>query len=1100
MKRTKGGRLLSVVLALTLLLTLCIPAFAAPGSSGCEITVSDKAPTEVTVTAGQLYTLDLNTVFHDAQGHPLQYTLSGGHFGEQTKILENGDFAFSNGTEGTYHPKITASCSDGASAVHTMTVHVTAAPEGNDRQYNYDETPADKVTVWVTVNSDGIPIIGNDDQATILAHTKVTVPYFDLDKYGLKDFSRYGTEGGRGPYIDEKLVRRPTILHLYIYLLEHYYMNLPWEECGQGTSGVLNYSAVTPVSNMRGEQAYVGELEALRITGSPTSLYCQQFWGHDENLMYYRNHTYPLMSPGWGATADYILLSDNDTVDIGMYSDWNFWSDGGAFACFNADSFEGTAGSELVVQTLRYETKAVSDGGGEEFQPVTTLEVGLYNEQFELVQSMTGEGGVYHLTLPEEPGEYYLLGLDPMGGTSEARISSATARVHVTANPYDGCLFDRLHSDVTSSPLTNFTAGTCFIDHFSAPGEFPYYTVKIPKGTTTVSVHYPAGAVKELQDMCALFDPATGEVSWDYMAGSDYDFQVIHNDDGSSTVELPAAFLIEKGLAIALEAGSDYSYFNTFGFAWEETAPGKVPVLNVQLDHSKLQMNRAETVRLQATITPKDASNTKVFWNSSKPDVARVSLDGVVTAMAEGTTDITVRTDDGGKTAVCHVTVVDENKPAQNATDGYYEIRTARQLKWFADEVNRGNSKLNARLMQDIDLAEVCGPKIGAWRPIGDHSDYQSYSGTFDGQNFTIKNLFIKDEKNVSSSDDSSRHRALFGYCQNGAVIKNLTVTGEVKSRARFISGICGYMISGTMENCHSDVAVTGDSYGAAGVLSFAASGVKLINCSNRGTIHGAYGYVGGVAGDVYQADVTGCYNSGEISCHGYDQSAYGSVGGVLGYCGDTSNSIKSCYNTGRITVTDNRANQIHVGGVVGGIHGRYPADTKIIGCYNVGSVQCDNKKSAGGGILGCAEDYRDHSILSKLKVENCFYLDTAADGDAYGAEAKTDRQMRSAAMVETLNSTGKAYQRGAAYPILLWQPKEEVPPEVLMGDVNGDGEITAADAAMVYAAANGKKALTAQQLPLCDVDGDGEITTFDANLIYAFANGKVSTFPAMKK
>lgn len=52
MKRTKGGRLLSVVLALTLLLTLCIPAFAAPGSSGCEITVSDKAPTEVTVMAG----------------------------------------------------------------------------------------------------------------------------------------------------------------------------------------------------------------------------------------------------------------------------------------------------------------------------------------------------------------------------------------------------------------------------------------------------------------------------------------------------------------------------------------------------------------------------------------------------------------------------------------------------------------------------------------------------------------------------------------------------------------------------------------------------------------------------------------------------------------------------------------------------------------------------------------------------------------------------------------------------------------------------------------------------------------------------------------
>ena len=54
--------------------------------------------------------------------------------------------------------------------------------------------------------------------------------------------------------------------------------------------------------------------------------------------MYYRNHVYPLMSAGWGSTADYILLSDNDTIDLAMFSNWSFWTYG-AFARFDKDDY-----------------------------------------------------------------------------------------------------------------------------------------------------------------------------------------------------------------------------------------------------------------------------------------------------------------------------------------------------------------------------------------------------------------------------------------------------------------------------------------------------------------------------------------------------------------------------------------------------------------------------------------------------------------------------------------------------------------------------------------------------------------------------------------
>lgn len=97
--------------------------------------------------------------------------------------------------------------------------------------------------------------------------------------------------------------------------------------------------------------------------------------------MYYRNHVYPLMGPGWGSTADYILLSDNDTVDLAMFSNWEFWTKG-AFAAFDKDEYSVTAGSALAFQTLKYDTQSVADGGTEQFDPISGLDVRVYDENW----------------------------------------------------------------------------------------------------------------------------------------------------------------------------------------------------------------------------------------------------------------------------------------------------------------------------------------------------------------------------------------------------------------------------------------------------------------------------------------------------------------------------------------------------------------------------------------------------------------------------------------------------------------------------------------------------------------------------------------------
>ncbi len=67
-------------------------------------------------------------------------------------------------------------------------------------------------------------------------------------------------------------------------------------------------------------------------------------------------------------------------------------------------------------------------------------------------------------------------------------------------------------------------------------------------------------------------------------------------------------------------------------------------------------------------------------------------------------------------------------------------------------------------------------------------------------------------------------------------------------------------------------------------------------------------------------------------------------------------------------------------------------------------------------------------------------------------------------------------------------------------GDVDGDGQVTQFDAALVMQHVAGLSQLTPQQLIVADVDGDGQVTLVDASLITRYAIGEISRFPAEKK
>lgn len=62
-------------------------------------------------------------------------------------------------------------------------------------------------------------------------------------------------------------------------------------------------------------------------------------------------------------------------------------------------------------------------------------------------------------------------------------------------------------------------------------------------------------------------------------------------------------------------------------------------------------------LRLYAQIAPSDATNKKVIWNSANAGVAKVSGDGIVTAVSPGVTTVTAKSEDGGFTDSIEVTV-----------------------------------------------------------------------------------------------------------------------------------------------------------------------------------------------------------------------------------------------------------------------------------------------------------------------------------------------------------------------------------------------------------------------------------------------------------
>ena len=123
-----------------------------------------------------------------------------------------------------------------------------------------------------------------------------------------------------------------------------------------------------------------------------------------------------------------------------------------------------------------------------------------------------------------------------------------------------------------------------------------------------------------------------------------------------------------------------------------------IPVTGVVLNRSEVTLLKGDSVTLSAKLTPDNATNNNVTWTSSRPEVAKVDENGVVTGLKAGKTTITVKTKDGNKTDKCEITVenitVDVEEIKLNTEELTMTLNETKQLTATITPANATNKKI----------------------------------------------------------------------------------------------------------------------------------------------------------------------------------------------------------------------------------------------------------------------------------------------------------------------------------------------------------------------------------------------------------------------
>lgn len=364
-------------------------------------------------------------------------------------------------------------------------------------------------------------------------------------------------------------------------------------------------------------------------------------------------------------------------------------------------------------------------------------------------------------------------------------------------------------------------------------------------------------------------------------------------------------------------------------------------------------------------------------------------------------------------------TITIEAKAAEASVDtSWYEdgqteftISTEAQLRGLAELVNKQNklfSGCTVKLANDIVMDDS-----ESFTPIGLNRN-RGFGGIFDGQNHTIKNMFIYNE--INNENLTGLYVGLFGSAigknSTTTTIKNLTVENatviekcdesttikNVNQSTQGTAALVGYGKNIYIENCSvTDSNVSNDVLRTTGGLVGNLNGGSISECKvintkvngilSEGLLSGVIDTVGNpktgpivvdnAVKDVYvQGNVKGQDGSkftGGLVGNSVDSNISNAIVGkdsiiegdsnVAGIVGENRGDIKNCFNSAKIVGKE------YVAGIATGIGTEL---VKIENCYNLGEVDAKDNTDKMGALT-----YADNKIFN---VANSYNLGTVKD------------------------------------------------------------------------------------------------------------------------
>ncbi len=268
---------------------------------------------------------------------------------------------------------------------------------------------------------------------------------------------------------------------------------------------------------------------------------------------------------------------------------------------------------------------------------------------FQYVPSISGTPSVSPVGYPAGSGKLAVSWTPVTGATSYDLYYSTTSNPPAQPNGPT----DLGGSPGTIAGLTNYTTYYVWVVAKTASASSPLSSM----GSGSPGVHVTSVSLDKTS--CGIAVGATSTLTATMSPADATDPSVAWSSD-NATISKPTAsgqFTAQVTHPLSGQA-TITATSNDTGYAATCTVSDPVAVTDVSLNFTTKSMTmNGGTATLVATVTPPNASNKAVAWESSDTNVATVSSTGVVTHVGSGEATISATTVDGGFQATCAVDV-----------------------------------------------------------------------------------------------------------------------------------------------------------------------------------------------------------------------------------------------------------------------------------------------------------------------------------------------------------------------------------------------------------------------------------------------------------